>query len=488
MPIFTPNVSIETETPTVEVEGLAPGQYRFQLVVEDEAGNRSQADTVSVTVEDLTPQVTGVSPNFGGPGDRVVITGTHFAPQPEKNEVSFNGVLATPVAATATTLTVVVPPAATTGAVSVRTSFGVGISPAPFIVPRSLVVDLRFQPVDLAFDAIKNEVWVIGTAAGSTSGGFAAVVDPRERRLQALIQLGAAPNAIALSPVVEFRIALVTNPRERTVSALHLDERRLITTLEVGATPSGVAISPDGRLGYVSCTRVAGSLVGNVAVIDLASLRVVRGIPVGVDPTQVVFSHNGREAFVSNFSEGTISVITVATQTVTDVVKLGDSAGPQGMAIAPKTYPVWVANSRSGSVSGIAADHSVTRTPIELTPGWIALSPEADQAFLPGTREKLLAVVALRETPPVARTVRLVGPGGEVKSITTTRDGRGVVILHPELNVLSILEMKTLNLQAVIPIPTEPNRCVTTDDSAFACVTCRTGSALAIVELSSVLP
>ena len=40
MPTFAPNQPIVTQTPAVVVEaGLQPGEYTFQLIVEDEAGN-----------------------------------------------------------------------------------------------------------------------------------------------------------------------------------------------------------------------------------------------------------------------------------------------------------------------------------------------------------------------------------------------------------------------------------------------------------------
>lgn len=50
MPTFTPNKPIETRTPTIEVEGLPLGQHRFQLVVEDESGNKSAASIGVVTI------------------------------------------------------------------------------------------------------------------------------------------------------------------------------------------------------------------------------------------------------------------------------------------------------------------------------------------------------------------------------------------------------------------------------------------------------
>ncbi|MBC7823498.1 MAG: hypothetical protein H7126_06410 [Candidatus Parcubacteria bacterium] len=43
MPTFEPQKPIVTATPIVVVDaGLAPGRYRFQLVVEDDTGNQSQ--------------------------------------------------------------------------------------------------------------------------------------------------------------------------------------------------------------------------------------------------------------------------------------------------------------------------------------------------------------------------------------------------------------------------------------------------------------
>lgn len=50
MPKFTPKIPVVTATPVVEVEGLPAGQHRFQLVVEDESGNRSQPSFGVVTV------------------------------------------------------------------------------------------------------------------------------------------------------------------------------------------------------------------------------------------------------------------------------------------------------------------------------------------------------------------------------------------------------------------------------------------------------
>ena len=57
MAIFEVNVPIETDAPTILVEvpsdgSLRVGRHRFQLVVVDDAENRSQPDMVTVIVRD----------------------------------------------------------------------------------------------------------------------------------------------------------------------------------------------------------------------------------------------------------------------------------------------------------------------------------------------------------------------------------------------------------------------------------------------------
>jgi hypothetical protein len=58
MPVFAPNQAIETDVPTIAVEidpqnPLGVGQHVFQLVVTDDAGNRSAPATVEIIVRDL---------------------------------------------------------------------------------------------------------------------------------------------------------------------------------------------------------------------------------------------------------------------------------------------------------------------------------------------------------------------------------------------------------------------------------------------------
>lgn len=58
---------IKTQEPKIEVDpGLAPGAYRFSLVVIDELGNESRPDVLTIQIR--PDRVRG--PNIGGPNIR----------------------------------------------------------------------------------------------------------------------------------------------------------------------------------------------------------------------------------------------------------------------------------------------------------------------------------------------------------------------------------------------------------------------------------
>lgn len=75
---FIPGQEIVTETPNVQVtpspgDALRPGRHRFQLIVEDESGNRSLPAFVNVIVRDTTAPtavirlVGDIDPTFNQP-------------------------------------------------------------------------------------------------------------------------------------------------------------------------------------------------------------------------------------------------------------------------------------------------------------------------------------------------------------------------------------------------------------------------------------
>ena len=116
------------------------GAYNITARATDSEGATSTSAVARLTVltGDGTPAVTSFTPTSGPVGTSVVITGSNFA---GVTAVKFNGADAAGyIVDSATQITVPVPNTATTGPISVQTSFGTGVSASNFTLVQSPVV------------------------------------------------------------------------------------------------------------------------------------------------------------------------------------------------------------------------------------------------------------------------------------------------------------------------------------------------------------
>jgi hypothetical protein len=124
------------------------------------------------------PLISTFSPTSGAVGTEVTITGLLFAETPQGNTVRFNGVTATVLSASATSLVAVVPAGATTGGIRITTAGGSATSSADFTVLSGIgaawttrLAGPRGMPSGLAWSGTRFAA--VGTGAGfqtSTDG------------------------------------------------------------------------------------------------------------------------------------------------------------------------------------------------------------------------------------------------------------------------------------------------------------------------------
>jgi hypothetical protein len=122
-------------------------------------GNDSQP--LPVTVPN-SPSVTSFSPQSGPVGTTVTITGSNFSPTPASNVVRFNNTSTTVSAASATSLTVIVPTGATTGKITVAVASLTATSNTDFTV-----VTVANPPSVTSFSPQSGPVGTTVTITGS---------------------------------------------------------------------------------------------------------------------------------------------------------------------------------------------------------------------------------------------------------------------------------------------------------------------------------
>src|SRR5271165_6670538 len=110
----------------------------------------------------------------------------------------------------------------------------------------------------------------------------------------------------------------------------------VVATIPVGDTPAGLAVTPNNLFAYVANNNNDGIPGGDtVSVLNLKNNTVEQTISDSSfnQPYTVTINAAGTKAYVTNSNSTTVTVIDIATNTVTGTI--GGFDGPSGMAIAP---------------------------------------------------------------------------------------------------------------------------------------------------------
>ena len=165
-------------------------------------------------------------------------------------------------------------------------------------------------------NALSNNVSIIATATNTVVG--------------TPIPVGALPDGISISP--DGKKAYVenygTNGTGTTISVINIAKGQVTKTLTVGPGPSQSAITPDGNYLLVPIQGSPSAPGNTVTIIStLTDAVIADSIPVGNGPVYVAITPDGRYAYVTNQTDGTVSIIDItrltAPYTFTDLGSFG---------------------------------------------------------------------------------------------------------------------------------------------------------------------
>lgn len=191
------------------------------------------------------------------------------------------------------------------------------------------------------------------TDYGRSREGRLHILDVRDRRVSATIEMGAAPFTCAVSPITEYVYVVIGGDNQ--IWVVDPEREAVIKKIDVGKAPDGIAISPDGKRAYV-----ANSQSNDLTIIDTTNMRVQVTIPVGTMPFGVAVAPDGRRVFVVNNGSRSVSVIP------TDLSNLKTASfkvekGPTNIVVGPDNRTIYVVNELSNSI--LVADVPFDETP-----------------------------------------------------------------------------------------------------------------------------
>jgi YVTN family beta-propeller protein len=144
------------------------------------------------------------------------------------------------------------------------------------------------------------------------------------------------------------------------------------TALESGAMPQDVKLSPDGRVFYV-----ADMMANGVWLVDAKTLRRVGFIPTGAGAHGLYASRDSKYLYVSNRSEGSVTVVSFATRKVVKKWRVpGGSPDMGGVSADGKI--LWLSGRYNSEVYAISTKTGklLARIPVGNGPHGLCVYPQ----------------------------------------------------------------------------------------------------------------
>ena len=241
------------------------------------------------------------------------------------------------------------------------------------------------------------------------------------------IPVGSEPDAIAISPDGSY--AYVANSGDGTIDKIALATGQVVDTISVGGSPTGIAISPDGTTAYVTDN---GNGFDTVIPIDLANDQPGGQIPAGTDPVAIAMTPDGATAYVVDAGSptvaGAVTPIDLTTTPPTPGAQIAVGNHPSAIAISPAGDYAYVTNYSDGTLSQITLSSGATATlPAGTHPAGITVVPSGGAVYV--ANETSPGVASELAVPAAAASPASIAVGGGPDAIAVTPDEAPVAAL-----------------------------------------------------------
>ena len=183
-------------------------------------------------------------------------------------------------------------------------------------------------PTYAVTDPGENRVFLTLDGQGGQAGkGLLVALDPYTGVTMGQAAVGSKPTCVAMS--LDGRHLYVANSGSGNVTVVDTASMTPIGILRVGVAPQKMAVAPNGKL------LVTNKGSDTVTVINTMSNTIAGTIRVGKGPTDVKMAPNGVRAYVSNRSDGTISIVDINSMAPVHVTDALPRSSPIGLAVRP---------------------------------------------------------------------------------------------------------------------------------------------------------
>jgi DNA-binding beta-propeller fold protein YncE len=302
-------------------------------------------------------------------------------------------------------------------------------------------------------------------------GHAVAAVDLQALAVARLIPLDGAPSEIAAARVRPLVYALT--PSSGSIQADRLSFTR---KLAVASSALSMRMTPQERAIYILAKEPRALLR-----VDLDSFKVDWRVALPDEPKEFALSPDGKTAAISLGSE--VRLLDVATRRFSAPLGHGDFGAVRFLADSR----TMLAANRSGrllSLYDVPAARLIANLPLAVRPDNLCFKQTDDgQLFITGEGMDAVVVVFPYHTPEVFETV-LGGRGLGAMAASESF----LFIASPQSGNVSILDINSRKLAAVVSVGSDPGFVAVTPDDQYALVLNRKSGDVAVLRIGTIQP
>ncbi|MDB5031396.1 gliding motility-associated C-terminal domain-containing protein [Mucilaginibacter sp.] len=251
------------------------------------------------------------------------------------------------------------------------------------------------------------------------------------------------------------------------------------TAINTGTVPVTATITATPVTGGTA--YIANSGDGTISLIDVRTNTLTNTLPVGSNPFEVSVTPGGAWLYISNPDANMVSVLNTTTNAIEKTITVGYQ--PVDLVVSPDGTTVYVVNSGDNTVSIINTATKTVTGLISLPSfgrlGAIAISPDGNKIYIGSTSVSKLAVV---NTTTHSTSVISLGTIGASYGVTVSPDGRTVYV---GAGMLVVVNAATNSVITTINTGFAPYHIAITSNGLYVYVTNANSNTVSVVNTAT---
>jgi YVTN family beta-propeller protein len=296
----------------------------------------------------------------------------------------------------------------------------------------------------------------------NSAGDDVTVIDVATNQVLGRIAVGPHPHGIA-SPASQ-DVVYVTIEGRKPGELVTIEPRsdKVIRRMDVGPAPNQLAVTPDGKFAYVPCSD------GYWDVVDLEKQKVMKRISTGGRPHNTLCSADGKHMYLAPMgAPKRVTIVDVGAHEPIGTIPFSDVVRPIALAPDEKKLYANVDGLIGLEVADIEKREMVQRLPAELAPEHrkvasrshgLALRPDQKEIWECDVEHKEVHVYDL--TGDKLRQIATIPIGSQVYWLTFRPDGKVCYVSARGGNAVAVVDVLTRKVITRLPVGKEPKRLI----------------------------